>query len=129
MKIILFDGVCNLCNATVTFIIKKDVRNEFKFASLQSDYAKEKLEGTEIKDLSTLVLIDNNCIHIKSTAVLKICKELKGYRWMKILLFIPVPIRDFFYKWIASNRYVFFGKQNSCMLPSKELLEKFLHQE
>ncbi|CAL2104892.1 Predicted thiol-disulfide oxidoreductase YuxK, DCC family [Tenacibaculum sp. 190524A02b] len=126
MKTILFDGVCNLCNNTVTFVIKRDVNNAFKFASLQSDFAQEKLKGTGINDLSTIVLIDNDVIYTKSTAILKIAKELKGYEWTHVFLWIPKFIRDFCYKLIANNRYAFFGKQDSCMLPSKELLEKFV---
>ncbi len=126
MKIILFDGVCNLCNNTVTFIIKRDVSNEFKFASLQSTFAKEKLEGSGIDDLSTIVFFDNDKLYVKSSAVIRILRELKGYRWIGVLLLIPVGIRDFFYKWVANNRYKFFGKQDSCMLPSKDILDKFI---
>lgn len=126
MKTILFDGVCNLCNNTVTFVIKKDTNNKFKFASLQSNFAQEKLKGTGINDLSTIVLIDEDVIYTKSTAILKIAKELKGYEWTRVFLWMPKFFRDFCYKLIANNRYVLFGKQDSCMLPSKELLEKFV---
>ncbi|CAM1341561.1 thiol-disulfide oxidoreductase DCC family protein [Tenacibaculum amylolyticum] len=128
MKLVLFDGVCNLCNSTITFIIKRDVSNQFKFASLQSDFARESLQkiGFSNVQLSTIIFLDNEKIYTKSSAILRITKELKGYEWTKFLLLIPAPIRDFFYKIIAKNRYLLFGKQDSCMLPSKELLEKFL---
>ncbi len=127
MKIILFDGDCNLCNNTVTFVIEKDVNNTFKFASLQSEFAKKKLKSTGVVNLSTIVLLDNNQIYTKSTAVFKVLKELKGYQWTRIFLWLPKSVRDFFYKLIAANRYRFLGKQESCMLPSKELLEKFIN--
>ncbi|CAM1364845.1 thiol-disulfide oxidoreductase DCC family protein [Tenacibaculum xiamenense] len=127
MKVVLFDGVCNLCNTTITYIIKRDIENKFKFASLQSKYANEKTKNRFVNELSTIVLIDDEKEYVKSTAVLRIFKELKGYKWVRILLFVPVPIRDFFYKLVASNRYTLFGKRKSCMMPSKELNEKFIN--
>ncbi len=126
MKVILFDGVCNLCNSTVSFIIERDKENKFVFAPLQSDYAK-RLKSEFVNDLSTIILVDNETEYVRSTAVLRILKELNGYRWLKIFLIIPIPIRDFFYRLISSKRYMLFGKRKSCMLPSKDLLKKFIN--
>lgn len=128
MKIILFDGVCNLCNSTVQFIIDRDKNNEFKFASLQSDFGvsflKEKQLDTE--NLSTIILIESDRFYMESTAILRITKRLKGYKWTKFLLMTPGFIRDFVYKIISKNRYLILGKQVSCMLPSEELKQKFV---
>lgn len=126
MKILLFDGVCNLCNGTINYIIKRDKENQFKFASLQSDYAKEVLKGSPFLNLSTMVLIEDENIYTRSTAVLRVFKELKGYKWVKALLWMPASLRDVFYKLVAYNRYTLFGRQESCLLPSKELLDRFI---
>jgi len=128
MKIILFDGVCNLCNSTVQFIIKRDINNEFKFASLQSDFGQSFLEeknmNTEI--LSTIILIEGDEFYTESSAVLRIVKRLKGYYWTKFFLIVPKFIRNFVYKLVSKYRYLLFGEQVSCMIPSKELKEKFI---
>lgn len=127
--VILFDGVCNLCNGFVQFIIDKDKSGKFKFASLQSDYSKSKLEATNINngELSTIVFISEDRIYIKSTAALKIAKELGGL-WLLLypLILIPKFIRDGIYNFVAGNRYKWFGKQESCMLPTPDLKSRFL---
>ena len=127
--VILFDGVCNLCNGFVQFVIKRDKKNIFRYASLQSDFGqqflqKNKLNAVEFK--SIILIVDNNYFS-QSTAALKIFKELNG-GWKLLYGFIIVPkfIRDAVYYFIAKNRYKWFGKMESCMVPTKELAEKFL---
>jgi len=134
MKVILFDGVCNLCNSTVNFIIERDISNQFKFASLQSEYGKNELIklGHSQTSFSTIILIEENKIYYKSTAILKIAKHLKNYKWTGVFLKINPLIRDFFYNLISKNRYRLFGKKNvnqTCLLPTPKLEEKFLDKK
>lgn len=128
-KIILFDGVCNLCNGAVTFIIKRDKNNLFKFATLQSDIAEEllidKLSDKELLD--SIVLIENGKQYTKSSAALRIAKNLSGaYPLLYIFMVIPKFLRDWVYSIIAKNRYKWFGKRDACMIPTPELKKKFL---
>lgn len=123
--IILFDGVCNLCNGVVQFIIKRDEQKVFKFASLQSDFASQLFEG-KAPQSDSVMLVTEQGIFEKSTAVIKIAKHLKGFKFLAIFSFIPLLIRDFIYDLIAKNRYKVFGKQSECMIPSPELRERFL---
>jgi predicted DCC family thiol-disulfide oxidoreductase YuxK len=128
-SIILFDGVCNLCNASIQFILKRDYNKKYLFASLQSDAAKEiLLQYTDEKiNLETIILIENGKIYNKSTAVLKIWKNLNYlHTVLYICLLIPKPIRDWFYTKIAKNRYKWFGKKQSCKIPNKEIRNRFL---
>ncbi|HBK71760.1 MAG TPA: thiol-disulfide oxidoreductase [Flavobacteriaceae bacterium] len=128
-SIILFDGVCNLCNDSIKFIIKRDEKNHFTFSSLQSDVAKDILLQFQRNnsDLDSILLIENGNIYQKSTAALKISKHLNGV-WKLSYAFIIIPkfIRDFVYTIIANNRYKWFGKKDSCMIPTKELKARFL---
>lgn len=128
-KIILFDGVCNLCNGAVTFIIKRDKNNLFKFATLQSEIAEElliaKLSDKELLD--SIVLIENGKQYTKSSAALRIAKNLSGaYPLLYIFMVIPKFLRDWVYSIIAKNRYKWFGKRDACMIPTPELKKKFL---
>jgi predicted DCC family thiol-disulfide oxidoreductase YuxK len=127
-SIILFDGVCNFCESSVQFIIKRDPVGHFQFASLQSETGERLLKQLEVKNhLESLVLIENRRYYKKSTAALKICKNLKGgWKLLYIFRIIPTPIRDFFYDWIAKNRYKWFGKKDSCMIPTTEIRNRFL---
>lgn len=126
--IILFDGVCNLCNHSVQFILKRDKDQHFKFASLQSETGKQLIEKYQIEpNMKSLVLIEENQYFLKSTAALRICRNLNGlWSILIILLIIPRPLRDALYTIIANNRYKWFGKSESCMLPTTELKERFL---
>src|SRR3954447_22384270 len=110
MAIILFDGECHVCDKSVEFIIKRDPDGYFHFASLQSEVGQNILNYYRVeRDIDSLVLIDHNQYYQKSTAALKICRNLKGLsKFLYILLIIPLPIRDFFYKIIAKNRYRWF---------------------
>jgi predicted DCC family thiol-disulfide oxidoreductase YuxK len=128
-KIILFDGVCNLCNSSVNFVIKHDPKNRFKFAALQSEIGQELISKHNINTLKTdsIILIDNDRAYIKSTAALRIAKYLnKGYPLLYGFIIIPNFIRNWVYDYIAKNRYKWYGKKDSCMIPTPELKEKFL---
>ncbi|MEP7146965.1 MAG: thiol-disulfide oxidoreductase DCC family protein [bacterium] len=128
-KIILFDGVCNLCNSGINYIIDHDKNNRFKFASLQSDAGQSflKKSGLNNKDFDSVILIEGEKFYTKSTAVLRIAEEF-GPLWKLLYVFnvIPAPVRNFFYDIIARHRYKWFGKKDSCRLPTPELQEKFL---
>ena len=127
--IIFFDGVCNLCNSSVQFILKKDVNNVFLFSSLQSDAAKDILLQYNLEnfDLSSIILLENGVIYQKSTAILKIAKRLKGiYKYTYVFIIVPKFIRDSVYSLIAKKRYKWFGKRDSCMVPTKEIKFRFL---
>ncbi|MCP4437887.1 MAG: thiol-disulfide oxidoreductase DCC family protein [Aureispira sp.] len=127
-SIILFDGVCNLCNGFVQFIVKRDIKAHFKFASLQSDIGQDLLTKYQLsKDLDTVVLIRNNKAYTKSGAGLRVLSKL-GALWplMIILLVVPYFIRNFVYDWVARNRYKWYGKKDQCMMPSPELKKRFL---
>ncbi len=127
--IILFDGVCNLCNGFVQFVIKNDSENYFQFAPLQSEIGTEiqKKAALNPKNLSSVVYYKNGEIHTKSTAALEIGKKLKKWSVLSSILFIfPKFFRDFIYDFIAKNRYKWYGKTDSCMIPTPELQNKFL---
>lgn len=129
-KIILFDGVCNLCNSSVQFIIERDTKNVFLFSSLQSDFGQKILKENNLneKNFDSIILIDEDKIYQKSDAALRIAKELQSpIKYFNLFLILPQFLRDFGYDLIAKNRYKFFGKQESCWLPTEELKNKFLN--
>jgi predicted DCC family thiol-disulfide oxidoreductase YuxK len=127
--VIFFDGLCNLCNGAVQFTIKRDKQNLFRFASLHSDFAKEKLTPFNIapENLDSFILLENDKVYLRSTAALRVAKKLNGL-WPLLYAFIIVPpfIRDAIYNYIAKNRYKWFGKQESCWVPTPELKSRFL---
>jgi predicted DCC family thiol-disulfide oxidoreductase YuxK len=129
-KIILFDGVCNLCNNAINFIIERDKKDIFRFASLQSELGKRLVSerGIDPEVLDTIYLIEPGVVYYeKSTAALKIAKELSGgYSLMQYFQYLPKFLRDGVYNLVASNRYSWFGKKESCMIPTPELKAKFL---
>jgi len=129
-KIVLFDGVCNLCNSAVTFIIEHDKKDVFRFVSLQSEIGRKLVEerGMDPEELDSIVLIDPGVAYYrKSTAALEISRELSGgYSLLKNFLFIPESLRDGIYNFVANNRYKWYGKKESCMIPTPELKSKFL---
>jgi len=126
--IVMFDGVCNLCNGAVQFIIKRDSAGRFRFAALQSHVGQALLERYELsKEMDSFVLIEGDNVYMKSSAVLRICRRLKGgWPLLTVFLVVPRPIRDAVYHFVARNRYRWFGKQEACMLPTPELKERFL---
>jgi predicted DCC family thiol-disulfide oxidoreductase YuxK len=129
-KIILFDGVCNLCNSTVQFIIKHDKDDVFRFVALQSELGQEILNyiGIDSKNIDSIVLYEPGVsYYYKSDAALQIAKNLDGLFSLGIIFkIIPTGIRNSLYDYIAKNRYKWYGKKESCMLPTPELKAKFL---
>jgi predicted DCC family thiol-disulfide oxidoreductase YuxK len=126
--VIFFDGVCNLCNGAVQFTIERDPKNIFRFASLQSEYAKTALTPFNIsyQELDSFILLENGKVYKRSTAALRVAKKLNGL-WPLLYGFIIVPrfIRDAVYNYVGKNRYKWFGKQESCWVPTPELKSKF----
>ncbi|WP_066304966.1 thiol-disulfide oxidoreductase DCC family protein [Bacillus sp. FJAT-29814] len=127
-RIILFDGVCNLCNSSVQFILKRDRKGQFGFASLQGEVGQKLIHKFGLNpDINSFVLIENEKVYLESTAALKVCKGLTGaWKLFAAFLIIPRPIRDVVYRMIANNRYKWFGKKESCMLPLPEWKNRFL---
>lgn len=128
-SILLFDGICNLCNASVQFILKRDPKEQFIFASLQSDAAKNILLQYNLKNysLNSLVLIEEGQLFQKSTAVLKICRHL-NWPWKLFYVFklLPKFLRDKVYEFVAKRRYRWFGKKDSCVLMIPEYKNRFI---
>ena len=128
-KVILFDGVCNVCDSFVQFVLKRDKKGQFLFASLQSEIGKQLLKKhqIEVEELSTVVLIDNDQVYIHSDVSLIVMKEIGGlYSVFYFFKFLPKNWRDRLYDWFSSNRYRFFGKKEVCMLPEPEWRSRFL---
>lgn len=127
-NIILFDGVCNLCNRSVQFIIKRDPKAHFKFASIQSETGQRVVKQYGISnEIDSLIFIENEQVYIKSSAALRISRKLDGYwRLLTILIILPPFFRDFLYDIVAKNRYKWFGKKESCLLPTIETKKRFL---
>ena len=127
--VILFDGVCNLCTASVQFVIARDKRRRFRFASLQSPVA-ERILGPDIETggrLGSVVLVVGDRTYRKSSAALQTFWRLDGlWPLMAVLLIVPRPIRDWVYDWIGTRRYRFFGKRDVCWVPDEKLTELFL---
>jgi predicted DCC family thiol-disulfide oxidoreductase YuxK len=126
--IILFDGVCNYCNAMVNFVIKRDKKDRLRFAPLQSDIGQELRKQYNIADsIDSFIYIEKGSANIYSTGALKVCRYLSG-AWPLLygLIIVPVFLRDGIYKWVARNRYKWFGKKETCMIPTPEVRRKFL---
>jgi predicted DCC family thiol-disulfide oxidoreductase YuxK len=127
-RVILFDGVCNLCNSSVKFILKRDPNGTFKFTSLQGKIGQELLKKHGLKvDVNSFVLMEGERLYLKSEAALRVCKQLNGF-WKLFTIFLIVPpfLRDFVYNIVAVNRYKWFGKNESCLLPSHKWKSRFL---
>jgi predicted DCC family thiol-disulfide oxidoreductase YuxK len=129
--ILLFDGVCNLCNGSIQFVIEHDDERRFRFAPLQSEVAERLLEdvGYEDYDFDSFVLVDGEDYYTKSTAALRVASELGGY-WSLLGGFrvVPRPLRDAVYDLVATYRYLVFGKRESCMIPTPDVRERFLDE-
>ena len=126
--LVLFDGVCNVCNASVTFIIDRDPAGRFQFASLQSAVGQEVLRrlGRPAADFDSVILVENGRFYEKSDAALRIARHLRGWRWAWIFRFIPKFLRNLLYNLIARNRYRWFGRRETCRVPTAEERERFL---
>jgi predicted DCC family thiol-disulfide oxidoreductase YuxK len=127
--IILFDGICNFCNAAVNFIIKQDKKKTFRFAALQSEAGQKLLEEYELpkEGFDSFVLIDEEKVYKKSAAGLRVYSKLPWYwKWTQIFWIAPPFIKDAVYDFIARNRYKWFGKRDACIIPTSEVKERFL---
>ncbi|MGH2666175.1 thiol-disulfide oxidoreductase DCC family protein [Flavobacterium sp.] len=129
-KIILFDGVCNLCNSSVQYVIKHDKKDIFRFVSLQSETGQKILDhiGISRANIDSIVLYEpGKAYYYKSTAALEITRNLGGFfTYGSVFKIIPAGIRNIVYDYVAKNRYKWYGKQESCMIPTPELKAKFL---
>ena len=147
-KIILLDGVCNLCNASVNFIIDHDSGKKFRFASLQSEFAQNLIQNSasenklyttngllllneeirkELNSLNSILYLENGIFYTKSDAALRIAAHLDGiYKFISIGKILPTSFRDIIYEYIARNRYRWFGKSESCRMSTPELKDRFL---
>lgn len=120
-KIIFFDGVCGLCNKTINFLMRIDKRQNLKFAPLQGQTVQGRLPAEIIEDLNTLVFYENGKLSNRTTAVLRAIKAIGGFwRLLYVFIIIPSPMRDWIYKAVAKNRYKWFGKHDTCRMPTPE---------
>ncbi len=127
--IVLFDGVCNLCIGSVKFIIKNDSNDKFRLAAIQSPEGQKIIKkfSIDIEKIDSIVLIKKNKIKYRSSAVLFVLRNLNTvWKFLFVFYLVPYPIRDFFYRIVARNRYSIFGKQESCLIPNEKYKSKFL---
>ena len=127
--VLFFDGVCNLCNGTVSFIMERDRRGRICFASLQSDFAQQVLPplGISPENLESIVYLHDGQAFRRSDAVLAVCRELRApWRWLQVFRIVPRSLRDLVYEWIAQRRYKWFGKRPSCRIPTPEEQDRFV---
>ncbi|MES2850725.1 MAG: DCC1-like thiol-disulfide oxidoreductase family protein [Bacteroidota bacterium] len=127
--VILFDGICNFCDGAVNFTIKKDKQKKIKFAPLQSEAGRQLLlqYGLPENYMSSFLFVENGKVYSRSTAVLRVCKYLKGL-WPLCYAFIIVPpfIRNAVYNFVGKNRYKWFGQKEECMIPTPDVRARFL---
>ena len=129
MPILLFDGHCNLCNASVQFIVKRNPAKTIRFASLQSRAGRALLDKHNIDQnyIDSLVFIEEERVSVSSTAALRALSYLSSWEsHLKLLIVLPRPLRDLVYRFVARYRYKWFGRREQCMLPTAELKERFL---
>lgn len=120
-NVIFFDGVCHLCNGFVDTVISRDKKHLFLFAPLQGITAQELLSVQDRESLDSVIYLEAGKAYYQSSAIIKILVGLGGgYRLFSLAQIIPAPLRDFFYRWIARNRYAWFGKRDFCRLPLPE---------
>ena len=130
--IVLFDGVCNFCNASINFVMDHDPKGYFRFASLQSRLAEDlqrpddSLYGTSDSP-DSIVLLEAGVVYKQSTAALRIARHMsRPWSLLYVFIFVPRPVRDRVYRWVAANRYRWFGKSDTCRLPTPERRDRFL---
>lgn len=127
--IIIFDGVCNLCEYSVNFIIKNDRQGKFKFVSAQSEIGEnlQRLNGVDTLQDGTVILLKGDQVYVKSDAVMEIAKDLDGFwRFLRVFKFLPKSVRNYIYSVISKNRYQWFGQKNECLLPDENIKKRFL---
>ncbi len=129
-KIILFDGVCNLCNSSVQYVIKRDKNDIFRFTALQSELGQKIIKhiGIANQNIDSIILYEpGKAYYYKSSAAIEIARDIGGlFTFATIFRIIPTTIRNILYDYIAKNRYKWYGKQESCMIPTPELKSKFI---
>ena len=127
-KIILFDGVCNLCDSAVQFIIKHDTKDVFRFVALQSALGQKIIRRIDTSNIDSIILYEpEKGYHYKAKAALEIVKHLSGAsKVLLVFTILPISLLNRIYDFIAKNRYKWFGKKDSCMLPTPDLTSKFL---
>ena len=128
-RLVLFDGVCNFCNFWIQFALKRDRNKKLKFGSLQGETAQQILPQYNIDPtvLTSVIFIEDGIAYRESTAALKVCRHLDGgWKLLYALIIIPAVVRDGIYKWVGRNRYKWFGKHESCMLPTVEQRARFV---
>jgi predicted DCC family thiol-disulfide oxidoreductase YuxK len=129
-KIILFDGVCNLCEASIVYVIKHDKKDIFRFVALQSDLGQRIVKhiGINTNHIDSVILYEPGvAYYYKSSAVVEIAKGLSGiFTWFTLFQILPTVLRDYVYDYVAKNRYKWYGKKQECLVPNKELVSKFL---
>jgi predicted DCC family thiol-disulfide oxidoreductase YuxK len=125
---VLFDGVCNFCDASANFIIRHDPEGYFKFAPLQSETGEQLRAKYGIdRTIDSVILVEDEKVYVRSTAALRIARKLSGaWSWLYALIIVPRPVRDFFYDLFAKYRYRLFGKKDMCMMPTPEIRGRFL---
>ncbi|ADR23221.1 hypothetical protein MATR_29300 [Marivirga tractuosa] len=128
--IIFFDGLCNLCNGAINFIIDRDKKSYFKFAPLQSSIADSHIPKSISQNTDSIILLESGKLYSKSSAALRIARNLDG-AWKVFYVFIVIPkfIRDFIYELIAKNRYKWFGKRDKCRMPTEDIKNRFLEMD
>ena len=129
--IVLFDGVCNLCDASVQFVIRRDPRGIFQFASLQGNVGSELARGSGVDPsaLDSIVLLDHGKVYRKSSAALRIAKRLNAaWPLMYVFIVVPAPVRDLVYDFVGNRRYRWFGRKDQCWVPDADLRSRFLDQ-
>jgi predicted DCC family thiol-disulfide oxidoreductase YuxK len=129
--IVIFDGVCNLCARSVQFILRHESRPQFMFSPLQSAAGARLLtaHGFPAANVESFVLVSDGKVYTRSTAALRIARHFKGaWQLLRVLWLIPLPLRDLAYDFVARNRYSWFGKADSCMVPSPELSARFMYE-
>ncbi len=127
--IILFDGVCNFCNASVNFVIRHDRQGYFRFAALQSEIATalSRQYGFDTTALSSFILVENGKVYMKSTAALRVAGKLNfPVRLLSFFMIVPAFIRNSVYDWVARRRYRWFGRKDACMVPTPEIRSRFM---
>lgn len=128
--VVLFDGECNLCNASVRFVLDRDPRGTFKFASLDSPVARQLISASarsadNLPD--SVLLVEEGRVSDRSTAALRISRRLKWpWKLVYVLILVPRPLRDLAYDWIARRRHAWFGRSEACLVPTPELQSRFL---
>lgn len=129
-KIILFDGVCNLCEASIVYVIKHDKKDIFRFVALQSDLGQRIVKhiGINSNHIDSVILYEPGvAYYYKSSAALEIAKGLSGiFTWTTLFQILPTVLRDYVYDYVAKNRYKWYGKKQECLVPNKEIVSKFL---